>query len=611
MPTGDNNITLTIQAVDASGPAVQQFTTRVVGAANSATEATNRYKSALEQLGPAAQAGNAQAASIIQQYKAEAEQAAAATRAAGVAGAGAGEQIGSGMRGAYGQMRLVSGLGREMGLNIDYGLRRVLTTIPGVTSGLTALLPIFGAIGLAALFVPLIEGAVHFVEEISDVNKAMDAFIDKAQEAAQQKLIDSGSIETTDAGLEQIGDELDQLSKKQAHWKEQWRIDFTNQTLPGAGFFQYLIPTSDIWNQGDDQRTARLAELQKKGQEHLLDASEKVTQEQLRGQQAYDDAVDKGYAKISAHERDAVAEIQARYAVMREKEQETARAAGVKPVDLERTYSTQEAAEISRAQQEAAGQRIALSRTEAEAVIHAQNEALDSGLRGEALYLAKRNQDVDAIVRKQQQGELSMQGAAAETASAYQRYENERLQRIQQQYDEAAKMERQAATAGLTGIPRIQAEQADRLAEVDQGWQHGTSDLGADWHKRQAIQAQTNQQMTEAQQRFDERIAQLDQHAADQMLSGYAKIDGEARSSINALDARTPSFTAATRASGRAIRIKRRRSCKTPSASARSTRSKPISRSQPPKLRPRARCCRRGKRRSRRLPMTTRCACRR
>ena len=527
MSTGDNNITLTIQAVDASGPAIQQFTTRVVGAANSATEATNRYKSALEQLGPAAAAGNSQAAGIIAQYRAEAEQATAATRAAGAAGAAAGDQIRTGMGGAYGQMRLVSGLGREMGLNIDYGLRRVLTTIPGVTSGLTALLPIFGAIGVVALFAPLVEGAYHFVEGISDVNKEMDAFIEKAQEAAQQKLIDSGSIETTTAALDQIGKQLDELSAKQAHWKEQWRIDGTNITLPGAGFFQHIIPTSDIWDRYDDQRSAQLAQMQKEGQQHQRDLVHEQNVAQIDLTHA-GDAVLGTQAKITAEKEKQLAldEEQRRY--QQENADAYAKTAGVQP--RQGVGTDTQAAKDWIAIVKARADATLDARREAEEVIKLDAQARNAQLGGISLLRAQEEEAIVDITRKYRENGQSRQAIDHATADLRAKYDADIQRSLDEQAQKIAQLRHEAESAGLSGIANIQSDRSYQLAQIDSpSVLRDTSPEAAAGREQERVLAnqKADADILAERKRFSDEVAEIVQRSSSQELTGYAKIAAE------------------------------------------------------------------------------------
>ncbi len=547
MPTGDSNITLTIQAVDASGPVLQNLETRILATGAAAEGTTSKLKSATAELGAIGTAGTTSAASMQ------------AFGAAGVAGA---EQSAAAMGRLHGNMRMVSGEARELGVHLPYSMRAFLAESPGVISALHVMSGLF--IGIAAIDIgaQLVKGLHHLYEEWFDVTKAVEAYQQKASEAAEQKLFNTASIEETKVLLKEVGDQITELGNKQIA---------AGADQPGGGLAQYVRYAQHYFPLGgaaaisqslqpeatppyttkDDAQKAKDLEDKDKLLEHQLQGDQQAAQEKLKGQREFDSVALQGYAKRAALDRDEAERINQEYDFKAKQEENLVRihndgikamAAAGKDVSREtvetyapHAFDQQRAAELAAVQQQSAGERVALARKEQEEIIRAQNEAVDAGLKGEALLLAKRNQDVDAIVRKVQTGELSMQAAAAETAAAYQRYDNERLERIQKQYDEAEKMEREAAAAGLTGLPKIQAEQANKLADLNQSWQSGTYDIGADWKKRQAIAAQTDADIAEAHQRFTERIAQMDQHAADQLLSGYAKINAEAKNSIDEL----------------------------------------------------------------------------
>ncbi len=64
-------------------------------------------------------------------------------------------------------------------------------------------------------------------------------------------------------------------------------------------------------------------------------------------------------------------------------------------------------------------------------VIRMQNEALNAGMRGEALHDEERQQAIDAVTRRFQQGEISKQTAAAETEALDMKFHNQKMMRLE------------------------------------------------------------------------------------------------------------------------------------------------------------------------------------
>lgn len=90
--------------------------------------------------------------------------------------------------------------------------------------------------------------------------------------------------------------------------------------------------------------------------------------------------------------------------------------------------------------------------------IHEQ--ALESGLQGEALYKQKMEAELD---------ELAARGIATAkvVADVKERYDNEALARLHAQQAQTAKMGRDASLLGLTGLAKTQREGSNRIADLN------------------------------------------------------------------------------------------------------------------------------------------------
>jgi hypothetical protein len=385
---------------------------------------------------------------------------------------------------------------------------------------------LFLAIAAIDIFTQLVEGAQKLYEKYFDVNAALDDYEQKAQQTAQQKLFDTASLETTVALLKQANEEVTELEAK--------RDAGTGEAIMGVTGFESLSQ----YTPADSQ-----AEAEKKGQSDALSARQKVLQDQLqetrlKNQAAYDDAVDKGYAKISAHEKDTLAEINQRYQVMKDNEASLAKRAGVDVPTLDTAFNQQKQAEIQHAQQDAAAQRIEIERNTQEQIVSLQNQAIDAGLKGEALYEAQREQAIDAVMRKFQSSEISKQAMLAETAAIEQKYDAEKLNRLQEQYDELRKTQQEAQMQGMTGAGKDIQEGQNKLSQLNEDWQNGkVADPSIYGQKAVAIEQQTDAQILAAHQQFVQELNQLDQRSDDQRLTGNAKIEASTLQLLNKLQA--------------------------------------------------------------------------
>jgi hypothetical protein len=318
------------------------------------------------------------------------------------------------LEGAKGNIREVGGLGREMGLNLGYSMKHAIADNEVLMAGLRTLTSLFVGIAAIDIGMQIVEGLEHVYEKWFDVNKEVDAYPQKAAAAADEKLIDTSSLEEATLLLKEANDQVDQLKAKR---------EATGAYQPGGGVMNLLARTagpgmagefaggvippqgtdnSSFFTPGDDKTQAETQEQIDRMAEHKRQSEEKTTQEGLKGQASYDAAVDQGYAKNASHEKDALAEINQRYDSMKAREENLAKihndgynAAKARGESMEgkslwtedpNAFNQERAAAVKAAQQEAAGQRVAQARTENEQIISMQNAAVDAGVKGEALF---------------------------------------------------------------------------------------------------------------------------------------------------------------------------------------------------------------------------------
>jgi hypothetical protein len=431
----DNVVTITIQTVDASSGAIANVETKLTGLGTTGTAATAKMAT----MAPALEHAGAAGATFASN----------ATGAAAAAGAGY-----ENLRGKMDSVRLAS---EEMGLHVPRAMARVIGSNATLAAGLQATMGLFIAIGAVGIFEQMAEGAYHLWERWFDVNKEVEAFYRKSGEAADAKLIDTASLETTSALLSQIQDQIDELKKNKAE-------SIVDQ--PGGGFLQYFsggagvshglagsvnpLQTPQPFTAAMDKELADRMEKLEKLDDHAKLGAQQVEAERLKGQTAYDSAALQGYAKRAALDRDETAAINNRYDTMQMREEgliarhnaayDEAKAASadmtgmyrMKPVDAE-LYARERGAALGAQQAGSAGQSAGLARSEQQTIITAQNEATNSHLVGIALVQSQEEQAIDAVLLKYRNAEISKQGLYAVSAATWEKFEAQKLLKMQEE----------------------------------------------------------------------------------------------------------------------------------------------------------------------------------
>jgi hypothetical protein len=511
---GDNTVTITIQTVDASSGAISNVETK------------------LNTLGTAGTAAGAKVATVGREIDGTGEASrrfgADTMAATGIAGAGF-----DSVRGRIDSARLAA---EEMGIRVPRAMLRVVAGNEAMAAGFQALMGVMVAVGAVAIFTQLIEGAAHLYEKWFDVTKGVEAYQDKAREAASQKLLETASIEETIALLKQAEVAVDDFEKKRtaAHIGQ----------IPGAGWMQYgqyLNPAvlankatggavgqeGNFYTSEDDQSAAKAQAKKEAASDRERNLDQQFEMQRLKGQAAYDSAVDQGYAKIASHERDAINENNLRS----QQEQANAKALAEKSGQFydPKSGESQRLAANAVIEQEAAGQRIALARTEQQTIITAQNEAANAHLQGIALVQSQEEQAIDAVVRKFYLGEISKQGMIAESAAIWEKFEAQKLLKMQEEQRLVDAAFAHAGQVGDTGTKAIRNEQQDKISAIP---------ISTDPEKavglRVAYEQEGDNKVVEAREKFVQEMGQIDQRADDQMLQGYARVDAEAQKLITA-----------------------------------------------------------------------------
>ena len=555
----DSTVSVVINVVDNnSAPAIQQVETRLssLGAAGAVTGAqiastTNQMKGFTDAMNQVGTAGAATEASLtalraqvsqLQAQLATTQAQAAAAAAALAALRAASQSSGTEMAQSFGGVRTgienTSLAAEGMGLRIGRAMQRVVAGNAELAGALQATMGLFIAIGAIAIFEQLIQGAENLWEKWFDIDKAVDDYQQKAGAAAEQKLFDTASIEMTEAMLKQINDQLDQLKTK----REQSYTDLSAiiGPAPSEGF-QPVAEPGKAFTTEDAAAQAQAMENQQKLADHQTALDQQLASERLKSQSSYDDAVDQGYSKISAHEADTEKQINLRYnneIADQKKLTDLAAAAGIDVPTVTNSFNQQRAQQIAAAQQEAAGQRVVLARAESEEIIALQNEAIDAGMKGEALADEQRQQAIDAVTRKYQAGKISEQGMLAETEDIDMKFHNAKMVRLEEEQYQTAKIQQEAQQAGLTGLAKIQAEGQNKTENLYSNPANVSVPDEELQKRRLAYEQETDQQILAAHNTFTQDINGIDQRGNQFMTEGYAKIEADTDRLLGALAAK-------------------------------------------------------------------------
>jgi hypothetical protein len=177
------------------------------------------------------------------------------------------------------------------------------------------------------------------------------------------------------------------------------------------------------------------------------------------------------------------------------------------------------------AKRKADAETFNLQREQGQELARIREEALEAGLRGVDLYKAKEAFAIEELKFK------DMDSVAAR-AAVHAKFHAEELRRLEDEGRETDKIMRAASTAGLAGVPKIQAEGAARVGDIN------ADDNLNPINKIKRIAAsnfQMHAEIVEAEQEFTNRVNQLADESATHQISGFARIRADATKQIDQL----------------------------------------------------------------------------
>lgn len=548
MSTAPNTVQILIQATDTSAPVLQNVDAKIAALGGTAGAAAPKLQLLKGGLAAAGTAGAAAMGDFD------------ALRTAIIANTAALEafhsQLGPvkhGLDSTRGSMRELRGEARELGINLGYSLTHFLAGSPAVMGALRAMEGMFVAIGAIDIFIQLAEGAKKFYEEVLDINHAVDEYRQKAAEAATQKLVDDGSIETTVSLIKQVGDEIDTLNAKRNS-----DANIVPFAIPVGRLKQWAGYHSDAYTVGDSEQQAddykQLAQLKTR----QVDQEHQGQLAPIEAQERFNSSALQGYARIAAAQdaSNQKAAENLRYVQQTERalhdvaqqyhdvQIEQVKAGHLSPdkviqvPKIDPNAGWQEYVQATTAATKTAmGERAALTRGETEEEIRMRNEAIEAGMRGEALYEHQRDAAEDAIRRKIKDSTIDRQVGQQLIGEIDMKAHNAKMQRLEEEQYQTSKIEQTAQGAGLTGIAHIQFEGDSRVSDLTDDPKKRDSFIDQSDFQRQrtALERQTDAEVLAARQQFSEELAEIVGRSDQQQTAGYARIEAETDRMLDAI----------------------------------------------------------------------------
>ena len=464
----------------------------------------------------------------------------------GAAGATSGQQMKQGMEQAGGaalsareKTRLLS---EEFGIRIPRAMQSMIaqsSIAKAALGSLTTAMIALGTIQIGGMiFGALLSGIEKVWEHFHGLQRAADDYNAAYEKTKNEEFGNTHSIETTRLRINEAAasakDFAEQAKKAQYETSNWWQA--LSLVAPGAGglmtAWSQQRKANDLAKQGFDQqaisdrlREVRLAEQQHEHREDLLKAAQAQSE---AGVQAAPEK-DRPLAKRNAAIMEAIAEADEKRRFANEQESaygnHPAQDAGQDDERLAITTATIKAnTELASQNKKNGGD----AKSQAQELARIHEEALESGLRGSALYHAQEAAAIDDLKRR---------GIATPQAvnDVQTRFHNEQMKRLDEENHKIQQMREQTQLAGLSGAARIQQEGKNKVAEVVND-PNSQLDPGQRLAEVNEINKQTAQQIGELNQSFKARVDEIVSRSANRELQGFARIRADAQDQIRELN---------------------------------------------------------------------------
>ena len=442
----------------------------------------------------------------------------------GAAGTRSGAQVEQGMRQAGAGMLSATEKTRLAAEEMGVRLPRAMITLIGQSKAAQAVLSTlstamigFATIQIGAMiFTAAVAGAQKLWKELTGLSKATQDYRDEVAKTKDENFGNTHSIETTRLRIDEASEAVRRYTELSRTAGATWLWSAKHEQLAAADTaigWQKKLDTLQHSAEAEQAHKQRSSDIELWSAQREADISKMP--ESARPKAKRDFQVEE--ARKKAHEERFYGTEQDR--ALRNP---VAANAGADEENRAVTIATLKA-DTELADSRKGHTSDAKSQVAELARLHEQ--ALESGLRGSALY---HLQEAEAIEDLKRRGITSAQAVA----DVHAKFHNEEMNRLRAQQSETEKMGRMASMAGMTGIQKTQAEGANRAADIN-----ADENLDPTERAKRFIYAnqQTNQQIEEQQRSFAQEINALNDSTAAHQVQGFARIHAEAAQHLDAL----------------------------------------------------------------------------
>jgi hypothetical protein len=408
----------------------------------------------------------------------------------------------------------------ELGIRIPRAMETMIARSQALMGVINGLGGVMAGIGGGMVIYAMGEQLVNVYQKWFSLTGAAKEYEKELQKAKDDNFADTHSIETTRLRIDEATEAVKQFHQQmEASAKDSFGSSLLD-TLGGGGGIGSVY---DLYRRYKGHEASEKEKQQREFLDKLqrVNVAEQTHEGNLRSIESEHalDAELRGRAKITAElkkQRELNAENRA-FA------NATDRAWGNSiPANA---GSAEETAKNAIAEREAQAETFNLQREQSIEIRHLREQALEAGLRGEALYHA---QEAAAIADLR---DKDMDSVAARSA-VHAKFHADEMKRLHEEELATEKIEREASVAGLSGLAKTQAEGANRAADIN-----ADEALSPAQRARRiaAAQQQTNAEIAAQQESFTDKINAIVDSNAEHQISGFARIRAEAQRQLDQL----------------------------------------------------------------------------
>ena len=441
----------------------------------------------------------------------------------GNAGSASGKKIAGGMdevgRHSLTALDNVRLLRDDIGIRIPRSMEKAIASSQAMMTAINAVGTGLLAVGAIDIGIRVAQGLDDAYNKFLSFSGVVEQYNQELAKAKEQDFTNPRSIETTRLRIDEATEAMKRYQREADMLHEKSRSGVNVLDPIGATYYSAWAHDAQVNAMNAARQRDELARKALPGQRHE-ENEDRIEIEHSQDRQL------QGLAKINAEEQRRLEDIREQARTTREQE-------GVYGNDVN-TRSLWTTGKLSHgdnqvliARAEAQADRVVQGRQQEQELMQMRQEANEAGLRGSALY---ERQESDAIERLRFKEVDRTQAASL----IREKYHNEEMRRLQDEDQQLQKMRGESAAAGLTGIPKIQQEGANRLNDfyVDK---NSPSDPGVRLAMIHELTQKTAREVGAAQQEFADHVDSIVRGVADRSVQGFARIHAEAQRQIEDL----------------------------------------------------------------------------